>query len=117
MTNHLRNTTSGVSNKYDELSFELETEVVSIAYYKTVGGTPVESLGSQSSLFRRLPVTVSGAVFRSSVILNQRVSANVGHDVRGIYTPAIIKTDGTNILAGISLTDIVLSVTGVYWSD
>ena len=121
MANQLRNTSSGVSNRYDELNFELETEVVSIASYKTVGGTPIESLGSQSSLFRRLPVTVSGAVFRSSAMLNQRVSANTEYDVRGsyggIYTPAIIKTDGKNVVAGITFTDIVLSVTGVYWSD
>ena len=54
-------------------------------------------------------------------MLNQRVSANTGYDVRGsygdIYTPAIIKTDGKNVVAGITFTDIVLSVTGVYWSD
>lgn len=110
----------GSANVYTDFAWELETETIKFNY-TTTGGSAFESMGSKSASFRRLPATGGTPIYYSRVTFDQPNAATAAYRVRGnygsLYTPAVFRYDGAAVAAALTLTDVTMSLTGVFWTD
>ena len=110
----------GSANIYTDLSWELETETV-MFNYTTSGGVKLETMGDKSSLFRRLPNTAGTKILYSNAIYSRVVDGNQNYGVTSwyggdYYQPATFTFTGANTSAGVTLTNVTMSLIGVYWT-
>ena len=117
-TNYIQKT-GPVNNLYTDLAWELEAETIQFTY-TTTGGAATETLGSQLSLFRRIPNTSGTFIYRIFVSFDN-LTTDPEIAIRGnngsIYTPLIYTVDGTNIGASKSIANVTYKLEGVYWED
>ena len=115
---------SGSANIYTDLAWKLETESCPAFTHACTGGVLIEATANQSSNFRRVANTTGTFIAKARAVFEPAAGPPSSYrlGVRGNYTSifavGVYALDGvTNITASTSVTNIVLSIDGIYWND